>query len=117
MFSLLFALVFGKLKAPYNRIFCLIANTFPVAAHERVVETECVFLLDRFPENTEVEVHDLPPEERICPECGSAMDEIGKETVRTFEIIPPILIIHEDRYMTYACKNYARYVKEKEQIP
>ena len=49
-------------------------KTTSVAAHERVVEKERVFLLDRLPENAEVvvEVHELRPEERVCPECGAA---------------------------------------------
>jgi len=82
-------------------------RTTSVAAHERVVEKERVFLLDRLPENAEVvvEVHELHPEERVCPECGAVMDEIGKETVRTLEIIPPKFVVHEDRFMTYACKS------------
>ena len=78
-----------------------------VAEHERVLKKERVFLLDKLPLNAEVEVevHALSEEERKCPVCGSEMKEIGKEVVRSLEIIPAKFIVHEDHYMTYACKN------------
>jgi transposase len=78
-----------------------------VAEHERVLKKERVLLLDKLPLNAEVEVevHALSEEERKCPVCGSEMKEIGKEVVRSLEIIPAKFIVHEDHYMTYACKN------------
>lgn len=35
------------------------------------------------------------------------MEPIGKETVRTLKIIPPRFVVHEDQYVTYACKQCA----------
>jgi DNA repair exonuclease SbcCD ATPase subunit len=60
-----------------------------VAEHERILKKERVFLLDKLPPNAEVqvEVHELNEEERKCPVCGSKMEEIGKEVVRSLEII------------------------------
>lgn len=87
-----------------------------VAEHERILKKERVFLLDKLPPNAEVqvEVHELNEEERKCPVCGSKMEEIGKEVVRSLEIIPAKFVVHEDRYMTYACKNCAGEETETE---
>lgn len=42
------------------------------------------------PENVPVDVveHHIPEEERSCPDCGSRMEEIGKEARRRLVIIP-----------------------------
>ena len=76
-----------------------------VAEHTRV-KKERRFVLDSIPAGTEVEVeeHRLTEEERICPNCGSMMQEIGKEIVRTLEIVPAKFVVHEDHYYSYACK-------------
>ncbi len=77
-----------------------------VAEHQRVTK-ERRFLLDKIPEGTETVVveHRLSEEERMCPNCGSAMEEIGKEVVRTIEMIPAKIVVREDQYFTYACKS------------
>ena len=66
-----------------------------------------VFMLDKLPENCEVNVvpHELSEEERVCPVCGSVMEPVGKEVVRTLEIIPAKFVVREDRYVNYACQN------------
>lgn len=58
------------------------------------------------PENVPVEVveYRIAPEERICPDCGNRMREIGKEVRRRLVIIPAQVKIREERYYTYACK-------------
>lgn len=83
-------------------------KTIPVVAHERT-KKERKYLLDKLPENAEVDVveHEFNAEELACPECGSEMEEIGVEVVRTLEIIPAKIKVHEDRYHTYACKKCA----------
>ena len=65
-----------------------------------------VFVLNRLPENcaVEVEKHELKEEERTCPVCGSVMEPVGEEVVRTLEIIPAKFVVHEDRYVNYACR-------------
>ncbi|MBP5168533.1 MAG: IS66 family transposase [Oscillospiraceae bacterium] len=75
-----------------------------------------VFMLDKLPENTEVkvEMHELSEEERTCPVCGSVMEPIGEEVVRTLEIIPAQFVVHEDRYVNYACKNCSGEDTEEE---
>lgn len=60
---------------------------------------------DILPENAKEEVveHRLSEEERICPECGELMVEIGKEVVETVKVIPAQYILRKDIYYTYAC--------------
>ena len=81
-------------------------ETVTVSEHERSVKKEKVFLLDKLPENTEVvsEIHELSEEERTCPVCGSVMEPVGEEVVRTVELIPAKIIVHEDHYVNYTCK-------------
>ena len=81
-------------------------ETVTVSEHERAVKKEKVFLLDKLPENTEVvsETHELSEEERTCPVCGSVMEPVGEEIVRTLELIPAKIVVHEEHYVNYACK-------------
>ena len=76
-----------------------------IVEHQRTIK-ERRFVLDNIPTGTEVvvEEHRLAEDERICANCGAVMDEIGKEVVRTLEIIPQKFVVHEDHYFTYACK-------------
>ena len=63
-------------------------ESVPVAAHERKRRSGSV--KDVLPENLPVDVveHRISEEERICDECGTVMEEIGKEVRRTLQIIP-----------------------------
>ncbi|MGM9640862.1 MAG: IS66 family transposase [Faecousia sp.] len=47
-------------------------------------------------------------EDLVCPECGSTMTEIGKEVVRTLEIIPARTVVKEHHYYTYACQRCSK---------
>ena len=60
---------------------------------------------DIVPEDIEVRVveHRLGEEERICPECGTVMVEIGKEEKETLKLIPARAWVQKDVYYTYAC--------------
>lgn len=80
-------------------------NDTKVAAHTRKKHTKP--FLENLPEGitTEVVEHDLPTEERICKECGSEMQVIGKEVRKTLVIIPKQFKVREDWYYTYACSN------------
>ena len=59
------------------------------------------------PENIEVveTEHTVPEEERVCPQCGETMQEIGKEVRETLELIPAKAVLHRDIYYTYACRS------------
>ena len=76
-----------------------------VAAHKRHKKHE--YTLDNIPENIparQVE-HRLEGENLVCPQCGGRLSEIGKEVVRTLEIIPAQTVVREDIFYTYACKS------------
>ena len=92
-------------------------NVTVVAAHKRHKKHE--YTLDSIPESIPVEQteHRLEGEELICPECGDTMTEIGKEVVRTLEIVPAQTIVHEDIYYTYACKSCSENADEGCETP
>ena len=75
-----------------------------VAAHTRKRNSGSV--LDVVPEGAEIvtEDHVLAGDDLNCPVCGNQMVEIGVEVRRTLEIIPEKIIVHEDIYHNYACK-------------
>ncbi|MBP5718573.1 MAG: transposase, partial [Abditibacteriota bacterium] len=64
-------------------------------------------LRDVVPANTEVEEvrHELPEEERVCPECGKTMQPIGTEVRETLKVIPAKAVIRRDVYVVYGCAN------------
>ena len=63
-------------------------NVTVVAAHKRHKKHE--YTLDSIPDGIETRQveHRLEGEELVCPQCGDTMSEIGKEVVRTLEIVP-----------------------------
>ena len=77
------------------------------APEQKTAKKKRVFVLDKLPENAELEVekHELSEEERTCPVCGSVMEPVGEEVVRTLKIIPAKFVVHEDHYVNYACKS------------
>ena len=92
-------------------------NVTVVAAHKRHKKHE--YTLDSIPEGmaTKQVEHRLEGEDLLCPQCGETMTEIGKEVVRTLEIIPAQTIVHEDIYYTYACKNCSENADEGCETP
>ena len=79
-------------------------NVTVVAAHKRHKKHE--YTLDSIPEGmlTKQVEHRLEGDDLVCPQCGDTMTEIGKEVVRTLEIIPAQMLVREDIYYTYACQ-------------
>jgi len=79
-------------------------NVTVVAAHKRHKKHE--YTLDNIPEGmtTKQVEHRLEGEDLVCPQCGDTMTEIGKEVVRTLEIVPAQMVVREDIYFTYACQ-------------
>ena len=92
-------------------------NVTVVAAHKRHKKHE--YTLDNIPEGIETKQveHRLEGEDLICPQCGDTMTEIGKEVVRTMEIIPAQTIVREDIYYTYACKRCSESADEGCETP
>ena len=62
-------------------------------------------LEETLPENVPVETveHGIDENESACPECGTVMEQIGKEVRRTLVIVPAQVKIREDVYYSYAC--------------
>ena len=92
-------------------------NVTVVAAHKRHKKHE--YTLDNIPEDMprkQVE-HRLEGEDLVCPQCGDTMTEIGKEVVRTLEIIPAQTVVREDVYYTYACKSCGESADEGCETP
>lgn len=79
-------------------------KTTQVAAH---IRKRSGSVKDVVPDNIPVEVveHRLSEEERVCPQCGEVMREIGTEVRETLKLIPAKAILHRDVYYTYACEN------------
>ena len=92
-------------------------NVTVVAAHRRHKKHE--YTLDTIPEGIPVKQaeHRLEGEELVCPQCGETMTEIGKEVIRTLEIIPAQTIVREDIYYTYACRNCSENADEGCETP
>lgn len=88
-----------------------------VAAHKRHKKHE--YTLDNIPEGipTKQVEHRLEGEDLVCPQCGDTMTEIGKEVVRTLEIIPAQTVVREDIYYTYACKSCSESADEGCETP
>jgi transposase len=65
---------------------------------------------DRLPEDlpVEVEEHDLPVEEQVCPECGGELHVMGRETRRELVIMPAQVKIREHVRKVYACRDCER---------
>ena len=51
------------------------------------------------------EVHDVPPDQRICSCCGSEMAKIGEETSEQIDWVPASACIVEHVRPKYACKH------------
>jgi len=47
--------------------------------------------------------YELPPEERICPECGGMMDDIGVHIHRALKIEPAKVYVEEEATHAYLC--------------
>lgn len=77
---------------------------------ERHYRKRTRLLTDRLPEELEVEIvgHDLPEEDKICPECGGKLHVMGRETRRELLVIPAQVKIREHVRKVYACRDCER---------
>ena len=85
----------GQMSLLFNEVEAYTAppgpqKTTQVAAHTR---KQSGSVKDAVPDNIPVEVveHRLPEEERVCPQCGERMREIGTEVRETLKEEKPIL--------------------------
>ena len=99
----------GQMSFLFNEVEAYAAPSGPkkvthVAAHTR---KQSGSVRDVVPEDIPVEVveHRLSEEDRVCPQCGETMQEIGKEVRETLVLKPAEAVLRQDVYYTYACKN------------
>jgi len=59
--------------------------------------------LSRLP--VEVVEHEIPQEERVCPECGGEMHVMGHDTRREIKIIPAQAKVIEHKRAVYSCRD------------
>jgi transposase len=57
----------------------------------------------------EVEEHTLPEDERVCPECGGAMHEMGHDISRDLKIVPAQVKVLEHRRSVYSCRHCEKH--------
>ena len=62
-------------------------------------------------------VHDVPPEDRACPECGPERRPMGEETREQLEYVPASLIVLEHVRPKYACAGRAAHVVIAARLP
>jgi transposase len=62
-------------------------------------------------------VHDVPPEERLCPDCGGDRACIGEEVREQLEYIPASLIVLQHVRPKYACADCQANVVIAERLP
>jgi transposase len=62
-------------------------------------------------------IHDVPPEERLCPECGGERTCFAKERREQLEYVPASVIVLEHIWPKYACAACQGHVVEAAKIP
>jgi transposase len=62
---------------------------------------------DKLPEDLPVEVieHELPEEERICPDCGCSMHKMGEDVSEEVKLVPAKAVICRHVQHVYACRH------------
>ena len=108
-------------KSAYDVNQLSIFNEAEATADANVAEPELVeverhyrkrtrLTTDRLPDNLEVEIveHDLPQEDKVCPECGGELHVMGRETRRELLIIPAQVKVREHVRKVYACRDCER---------
>lgn len=62
-------------------------------------------------------VYDVPPEQRLCPDCGAERRPIGEELREQLEYVPASLIVLQHVRPKYACASCAANVVIAERLP
>jgi transposase len=62
-------------------------------------------------------VHDVPPEERLCPDCGLQRACFGEEVREQLEYVPASMIVIEHARPKYACKGCEAHVVIAQRLP
>jgi transposase len=62
-------------------------------------------------------VHDVPAEDRLCPDCGVEPPRIGEEIREQLEYVPASLVVLQHVRTKYACKRCAAHVVIAPRLP
>jgi transposase len=62
-------------------------------------------------------LHDVPPEQLPCPDCGTLRCRIGEEVREQLEYVPASLVVLEHIRPKYACPDCAAHVVIAERLP
>jgi transposase len=62
-------------------------------------------------------VHDVPPEERACPDCGVERRPIGEEIREQLEYVPASMIVLQHIRPKYACQSCCANIVIAERLP
>jgi transposase len=62
-------------------------------------------------------LHDVPPEQLPCPDCGAMRRRIGEEVREQLEYVPASLVVLEHIRPKYACPDCAAHVVIAERLP
>jgi transposase len=62
-------------------------------------------------------IHDVPVEDRACPECGAERHKIGEEAREQLEYVPASLLVLEHIRPKYACQACAAHVVIAGRLP
>jgi transposase len=62
-------------------------------------------------------LHDVPPEQRVCPDCGGERTCIGQEVHEQLEYIPASLVVLEHIRPKYACQACEAHVVIADTLP
>ncbi len=62
-------------------------------------------------------VHDVPPEQLVCPDCGTERTCIGQEVREQLEYVPASMIVLEHIRPKYACQTCEANVVIAERLP
>src|SRR3954447_7729074 len=62
-------------------------------------------------------LHDVPPEELPCPDCGTLRRRIGEEVREQLEYVPASLVVLEHIRPKYACQACAAHVVIADRLP
>jgi transposase len=62
-------------------------------------------------------LHDVPPEQRTCPDCGGERTCIGQDIREQLEFIPASLVVLEHIRPKYACRACEAHVVIAERLP
>ncbi|MCX7011001.1 MAG: IS66 family transposase [Candidatus Sumerlaeota bacterium] len=62
-------------------------------------------------------VHDVPEEQKVCPECGAQKKRIGEDTSEQLDYIPASIVVLEHVRPKYACPRCQGHVAQAEMPP